>query len=203
MMPISHLRKFIFFHIPKTGGTSISKCLKLERRGVEYAWGSRRQHLTWQEMLVDEYVTEEQMSNYFKFSFVRNPFDRIVSCFLYQKRAKEIDRNISFSKYVAIAHERRGRNYIKRYFYFRPQCEFICRDGANILDFVGRFEYINRDFKDLMSYFDMKCPRLLHAQRSRKRKSYQSYYSKKSKNLVRKMYAKDLDIFGYSFRGDK
>ena len=68
---ISHKHKFIFTHIPKTGGTSITRALNPNA-------GIKNKPL--KEMPLKD------KEDYFKFTFVRNPWDRAVSMFFFRQK---------------------------------------------------------------------------------------------------------------------
>jgi hypothetical protein len=83
---ISHKHRFIFIHIPKTAGTSIEEALRDEScQLLPGEWDYRRaphaplNHLTLQEVADCGILTPAQLKSYFKFCFVRNPWDRLVS----------------------------------------------------------------------------------------------------------------------------
>ena len=83
---ISHQHRFIFIHIPKTAGTSIEKALCDEScQLLPGEWDRTRvshtplNHLTLQELVDYSILTPAQFKTYFKFCFVRNPWDRLIS----------------------------------------------------------------------------------------------------------------------------
>ena len=100
-MPVSHAHRAIFVHIPRAGGSSIEKALGIfgrENDGVNspcpdmlfgVAGGVQMQHLTIGEIRgrIDAAIFE----SYFKFAFVRNPFDRIVSAYVWSEEAKRMN----------------------------------------------------------------------------------------------------------------
>src|SRR5215813_14048351 len=87
---ISHKHKFIFVHIPKTAGTSIEEALRDETcQLLRNEWDHTRaphaplNHLTLRELADCHILTPAQLKSYFKFCFVRNPWDRLVSEIFY------------------------------------------------------------------------------------------------------------------------
>jgi len=100
-MPVSHKYKTIFVHIPRAAGSSIERALGIYGRkndGVNtpcpdilfgVSQGIQLQHLTIQEIRTrgDKTIFED----YFKFAFIRNPFDRIVSAFIWSEDAKRMN----------------------------------------------------------------------------------------------------------------
>ena len=72
---INHKHKFIFIHINKCGGTSIDKVFSGKFRGHKKAFDYKK-------------LNPKEFENYFKFTFVRNPWDRVVSFYHYQMKRK-------------------------------------------------------------------------------------------------------------------
>lgn len=196
-MPVSHDHGLIFVHIPKTGGSSITKAIGVYgRKSIRSAFGSRRQHYTMSQLLGMGCITTKERFEYFKFSFVRNPFDRMVSIFRYMVRAKE-EKIRNFNKAIRyhVNSMKKGRE--KRVFYFRPQSEYLFSEGEMIVDFIGRFEHLKRDFRKVARRVGISGS-LPHLKRSKAR-NYRSYYNRASKDLVKRFYAEDLDKFKYKF----
>ena len=91
-MPICHDRKFIFFRIPRCGGTSFESFFELTDQaslyGVEQQ-GSRTltlQHLTAVDLIQEGLVDNDTLQRYFKFTVIRDPFDRMASDFYWQQK---------------------------------------------------------------------------------------------------------------------
>jgi hypothetical protein len=216
-MPISHEHRCLFVHIPKTGGTSIENALGMyfrrNRENVDRLFGSIRsselkqlglgsgylQHLTLSEMHTIH--PKWPFGDYFSFSFVRNPWDRMVSSFSKkdshllreaQNRGIELER-LSFEDYVQatgeIAHS-----------HTRAQVEFVTdAEGKVAVDFVGRFESLAEDFQEV-------CRRAgIHKQLPHKKKShrndrdYRRYYDDATRRIIEERYRRDIELFGYEF----
>ncbi len=80
--------------------------------------------------------------------------------------------------------------------HFKPQYYFI--EGFN-LDFVGKFENLEKDFKEVMKKAGIRNhPKLPHKRKSKKKKDYKDYYNEETKRLVQEKYKKDFELFGYS-----
>lgn len=86
---ISHEHKFIFVHIPRTGGTSIEQ---------QFGHNLKNGRKHWNLQNCKNYLDYQTFNNYFKFSFVRNPWSRMVS--LYHKKQPRFTNNLSFKEYV-------------------------------------------------------------------------------------------------------
>lgn len=78
-MPIYN-NKYVFLHIPRTGGTLIENKLR-EKYSQDY-YGIDKMGLSKQHYMLDKLISNKDKNNIFVFTFVRNPFDRILSSYL-------------------------------------------------------------------------------------------------------------------------
>ena len=122
---ISHKYKCIFVHITKTGGTSIEKSLI----GTTSTGGFNSKHMT-AEMYRDRYL--KLFSNYFKFSVIRNPWDKCFSHYCYrgqdksQSGYKKTFRDINFLQWM--------QKVNKNQLVFKPQVDILADNNNYILD---------------------------------------------------------------------
>lgn len=200
---ISHHRKFIFLHIPKCGGTSIETAFNAwtNTYSTNYFYlGKHRQHFLLDEIL-DEYP---KCSNYFKFSFIRNPFSRIVSEYNYILSNLKNLKNLSFKDFV-LNLEFYLNNVAYKY-HDLSLCDYLLnQEDELVVDFVGRLENFQEDFNEVCS--KIKVPNLFlpHKNASKKslhnstQKHYNEYYDNETKQIVAEKYAKDIEYFGYEF----
>ena len=96
---ISHKLKFIFIHIPKTSGNSLTLYLKDfiddevinitnslgEKQGIRILCGKTRKHIKHVNITYYENTYGEKINDYFKFTIVRNPYDRMLSFYFFSK----------------------------------------------------------------------------------------------------------------------
>ena len=183
----------IFIHIPKTAGTSLYNLIGYTGIGhVTYRWYESR--------------NASKFQQYFKFAFVRNPWDRLVSAFFYLKKggSNAMDKHWANQKIVHYPdfddfvkgwlHEKN----IDNYFHFVPQYKFICDNSFRIkMDYIGRFERLDQDFKIISEKLGLDC-QLPYVNQS-KRRAYQDYYSSETAAIVAKAYQKDIELFNYQF----
>jgi hypothetical protein len=81
-----------------------------------------------------------------------------------------------------------------------PQYKWIYDENMKcIVDFIGRHEMLQHDFDTICNKLNMPSIELLRANRSRHRKPYPDYYDDETKEIVRKIYKKDIELFGYEF----
>lgn len=235
---ISHTHKCIFVHIPKTAGTSIELFFKkklglppsakapltLTRNKVKQIGPPYLSHLKAYEFYTNHYVSEDQFNTYFKFSFVRNPWDRVVSFYKYS----HLNLLISFDTFVL---KELPKLTNERSYFYATQYEFLYHNGEQLVDFIGRFENLQKSFDKVCDILGISESKLPHTRKRKilpikKRASemykklkrrprllltyrpdpinsldYREYYSmnKNLKERVYDMYKKDIEVFGYSF----
>lgn len=213
-MPISSKYKVIFFHIPRTGGTSIAAALEMGNTGpfVSYTH-SGGQHLTPQQLLT---LKRSWLLEYFKFTFIRNPYDRLVSEYFWRKKRERIMSlstgeiftfpQTSFDTFICkivknIVQNQQFTSPIS-FRHFRPQCDFVYNDNQKSqLDFVGRFENIQKDFNTIVKKLGIKPKKtkLPRKNYSNREKDYRGYYNKETRQIVSELYKQDLETFNYEF----
>lgn len=194
----------IFVHLPKTGGVSIVKTL----------FGNGGGWHTGIKAYQDKF-SQKTFDEYFKFTFVRNPFDRFISAYFYLQEGgsnrTEADRKWAqehighfenFSDFVKIWVT---EDNIQKYIHFRPQIDFLTdKNGKNCMDFVGRFENLSADYAKIVAQLGAESKSLPHLNPSKKKKSFRNcYLDKETIEIVRKVYARDLAAFGYDFPAEK
>jgi hypothetical protein len=172
-----------------------------------------------------EYVTlghlpAEQFQSYFKFSFVRNPWDRIVSEYKYRRYPVKIDFKTYLFKHLP------APGWTDTYCHIIPQHDFLYDEtGKLLVDFVGRYETLQADFDTVCTQVGIPPTRLARVNRSleesrprslrelrkqlrralwsRERKHtfshYTEYYDDESREFVGWLYRKDVEAFNYAF----
>ena len=152
-------------------------------------------------MLKDEYL-----DNYFKFCFVRNPWDLMVSSYNWwirdpkgqprKRKIQNIIMQMSFGDFIKseysnqvneVKHLGMGQHY-----------SFTDDDGNILVDFIGRFENLQEDFNIVCDKIGIPRQQLPHANKT-KHKHYTEYYDEETKQIVAEKYAKDIEYFNYKF----
>lgn len=183
----------IFVHIPKTGGSSVAQALFGESRHVPY--------------FEYEHASPGKFKRFFKFSFVRNPWDRLVSTFFFLKSGgmNEMDRRFAteqlaaYDGFAAFVGGWLTRENIWSWVHFRPQHYFVCdADLRPRMDFVGRMETIDADFRTVSTRLGIEAE-LKWTNRGNHR-HYAEYYSHELRERVAAVYADDIATFGYKFK---
>lgn len=193
----------IFVHIQKTGGESIRAMLGAES-------DDPHKHRTAQELR--DLYGEETWASCFKFAFVRNPWDRLVSWWsmidamrpnLASGQANVFQRFVltraaTFDEFLLncdqAIEDDDGRKHI-----FQNQIDYLTdADGSLLVDFIGRFEDFSDDLRFVCERTGADISSLERRNNSRHR-PYREYYSEGSAAFVARRYTKDIAAFGYSF----
>jgi len=241
-MIISHSHKFIFIHIPKCGGTSITKALipllgkddivlgynkptifsiinnipshinnkyiektnlhqglrqytrsiinKKENNGTLIRKHSRA-------MEIKKYIGSQNWEDYFTFSFVRDPWDRIVSLYYWYQSYNWNDPE-GLAKKIRKIPDFDG--FVKSEFLQQPSCsDYICDSGKSIVDFIGKLENFETDFKNVCNEIGLPEIQILKENISQRKRDYKEYYNEETIQLIAKKYDDDIKNFNYGF----
>ena len=183
-------RDFVFIHIPKTGGTSI----------VSIFGEAFQKHNTSKEVI--DQIGKERWNEAYKFSVVRNPWDRIHSWYKFRVKhdqQKMRSKPISFKDWVACTlGEPKDLYYYYRPKTFMQQMDWIENDEGRIdMDRIIRFENLQADF-DLVANDVGIRSQLPHINKTTET-NYRDFYDEKTKQLVADWHQKDIQYFGYEF----
>jgi len=195
---ISHEKKFVFVHINKTGGTSISNVLR--RFAPNDTFNKHEMIHEIPKNSKKSFLNQDNISNqlkdgvdYFKFTFVRNPWDRCVSNFFWHRKRYPEKRHakMSFEDYLDDLDSDWTTSY--------NQIDWLVdRSGKICLDFIGRFENLEEDFSKVCVALGIKNDKLPHVNKSPHR-SYRTYYDKDGLIKVKRFYKRDIEYFNYKF----
>ena len=183
-------KKFIFFHLYKVAGSSIALSIdKYKDVNLTYRFNP---HTPPSELI--EKVGMNFYNDYYKFAFVRNPWDWQVSLYHFMMSDRthfqhNIIKNMTFDQYI---NWRVNED-------FNTEYSFLSERGDNespiTLDFIGKFENIENDLKYVCDHLGIDY-NLPHVNKSN-HKHYKEYYSKESWDLIAKYAKKDIEYFGY------
>lgn len=218
-MLISHSHRFIFFHVAKTGGMSVRDTLlpytqepehfKIHRPLPHKNGKPNPFYTVWEALLLHARASEAQrelptelFQNYFKFAFVRNPWDWQVS--MYHFILNE-PTHIRYSQVAALGSFARYLDWVVSTPSPYPkgaakhQHEAITDgEGRLLVDFVGHYETLEQDFAQVCHEVGVVA-HLPHLNRSSHR-PYWTYYNEETQQTVAEHFARDIEMFGYAFR---
>jgi hypothetical protein len=207
-MIISDSRKFIFVAIPKTGTHSVRRALRphMSENDIEQVRLFEEKQFPIPELAslkhghislaqLRPHIEPAKFESFFKFAFVRNPYDRFVSyCAFMTRKGGEFEKDPKRVMWHILTAPG-PRSHIL----FQPQCSFVADGDGNLLaDYVGRVEQMQSSFDEICDRIGIPRAELEKTNES-KRSDYREYYDPQLKEGVAKLYARDLELFGYEF----
>lgn len=190
--------KTIFVHIPKAAGVSVCKSLYGSLAGGHTPI-SKYQYV----------FSKKDFCSYFKFTFVRNPWDRLFSAYSFLKSGgfNDEDRewaaeNLApFDSFEQFVMKWVSVDNVQRYKHFVPQTDMLSLPGERALsiDFVGFFENIDDDFRHVAARMNKSVTLPYLNKTSRQEASYLREYTQPMIDIVRNVYRTDIETFGYAF----
>jgi hypothetical protein len=226
-MIISHYRKFIFFEYPKSATSSIKTLIfpylyreycGLGRYLIYFGKRTAKKILgrktstwpfggvgdpAWRKVIPQAHFTDNiynsKVDEYFKFSIVRNPFDKMVSAYKHGAWGVVDHTKEPFEDFVRslLPGGIREIKYLTDpgLNHFVPWTRMF---DMNRTDFIMRFENIDQDIKYVKKKIKV-TENLEKLNISRKSRDYRSYYTQETRAIVAEIFKKDLEVFGYCF----
>ena len=188
-------RELFFDHINKTAGSS-----------VEEGVGLKFQHKTAPELRQE--VGQDRWNAGFSFSFVRNPWDRVVSLYHWRVKTNQTqlaERPVPFSDWVVRSFGEQNPAYYDKPRMFMQQIDWLTdfepgRRGEILVDFVGRYENLELHYDHIISASKSNQAKPLpHMKPSERNKNYVPYYAPQTAEIIADWFADDIREFGYVF----
>jgi hypothetical protein len=206
-MIISFKHKFVFAAVPKTGTHAVRQALRAHlgeddieqvRLFVQKTFPIpalaklEHGHLSLEQLR--PHMPPEQFASFFKFAFVRNPFDRFISYCAFMTRFKgqfAADPHRVMSYYV--------QNPQWQHILFQPQHTVVADASGQLLtDYLGRVENMQQSYDEIAARIGIPGTQLEKVNASQRR-DYRDYYTPPLVEGVARLYARDLELFGYEF----
>jgi hypothetical protein len=222
-MLISHEGRWIFFACSKTGTTSIEAALGeydegesirrelVEKLGLSDQLSRKKvkaspavKHI--RPYLFRQFVPAKIWDEYYKFVFVRNPWDWVVSQYFFNFKPGYLKR-MGVRKFtpkdVLEVRQKLARiRKVKREPWVDDggfQHAYVTdRDGSTLVDYVGRFENLENDFKTVCKTIGVQ-PVSLPVINTTEHKMYRKHYTAASRDAVYDAYRKDIELFDYEY----
>lgn len=197
-------QKIFLSHIPKSAGCSTRDALNPD---AVLHWSPL---LRQKDFCMERYISENSYLNFFKISFVRNPWDRLVSCYHFFRQGnnhewpkediREIKKMQEFNEFndFVLDFKDNQRWWMEKFHFLNQHTWTHSSEGKLCLDYLGKVETIQKDVNlicDMITIPHIKIKKLNKS----KRGHYMDYYNKESKEIVSSVYEKDIEYFGYKF----
>lgn len=218
------MTKSLFIHVPKTGGTSIANTIRgplfSEQASLNkdkrpcFVEGNATSIIRFSHcrptMLVEwEVFDRQKLNDWFVFSVIRNPWDRLVSGYhagIQHPRAgnralHEANGLTTFDKFARWMLDGNApypkRSVMKQGQWVYPQVLWYFVDGKCVIDEILRTESLASDWKKIRSRLGVRSE--VHNANSSRHADYRSYYSKSLAVEVGDFYADDCKFGNYTF----
>lgn len=178
--------KFIYLAISRTASGTIQD--HLQKYGIRNRDRAPESHIN--AIQTRELLGEERWNNYFKFTFVRNPWDRAVSLYHWKK-------NFGSHGYIYF-HQFNERTQHDILYH-----EYLLIDGKPVMNFIGKYETLKEDLNKICDIIGIPAPQMLthsHKQTVSDRKHYRECYVNQAQiDRVRDLYHRTIDLIGYQY----
>jgi len=186
---LSHEKKFLWFRVAKVGTRTILNILRKSDFKLHA------------DQALNCHYPSKLYYDYFKFAFVRNPWDRLVSCWK-NKVLKSNLYNFSEDERLRMKEFRNFVEYVSKLdikhcdVHLKLQSELI---DLNNIDFIGRFENFNDDLNEVLNKLEIEIDEIEKKNVSNFGKDYKDYYDEELIEIVARIYSKDIMLFSYTF----
>lgn len=213
---VSHEHRFVYIETPKVGCTIIKATLlglfpdlyggeapKVSQ--AHTAFENTEYRITKRDLAAG--YRSGEYRDYLCFSFVRNPWDRLLSCYRSKIQADKIALKrteyeggvlypgMTFREFSEVVCQTPDED---ANMHFRAQTPMLSgSDGGLLTNYVGRFESLSRDFKEIFGRIGVTLE--LPPPKKPRREGYREAYDGRLREMVGERYRADVEKFGYSF----
>jgi len=192
---ISHKYRFVFVHIPKTGGTSICTVPIEDHYGFGPGYLNDKldtddlrlphQHILHAKTILGE----NDFEDYYKFCIIRNPYERAVSMFKgHQEKWKTFDNFVNHIK-TADIFTRSMIYWPQKYWITDPYVQNVI-----LTDEMLRFDHLIMDLKSALTRCGVKCNGTFPRYRNSEVNNYDAFYNLELRSIIKDIYAKDFEL---------
>lgn len=208
-MLISDSHQFIFLRMRKVASTSMKTillplCLPRPEGRIAHLKSRARLERDYQKNVFRAHdniraaqrrMPSETFNRYFKFAFVRNPWDRLVSEYEFLLERPSHGRHSRVKKLESFEHFIKMQIPRKDAYQINMLCD---RQGKPLMDFVGKIENLQNDWQTVCEKIGIPHQELQRRNATQHR-HYQDYYDKNSRQLVARHWAREIELFDYRF----
>jgi Sulfotransferase family len=197
-MYVSLSKKFIFIHNYKAAGTSIraalSKQTLIPERLFYKIYGTLNFDYHRTALDLKKIIPPLIFNNFYKFGFVRNPWDLEVSHYTYVKtftKHPDFDFYKQFKTFEAFVDWRVHNKIILQKSFFYDN------DNQCLVNFIGKYEKLKEDYTQVCTFLNLQNDLPFYNKSRESGKKFLDYYNEKSIELVNQAYQEDIILFNY------
>lgn len=195
-------KRLIYLEMPKVANSAI-KASMLNKEFPD-AFSIQQESLKY-----TEHSLNGKHRNFYKFTFVRNPMERVVSCYenKYHGDQKTIGINIKEYDHYLFGYIKKDKGFSNFLFrialipdaykdqHFKPQYKIAYdQNGKKRVNYIGKYERLNEEYGKIAQKYNLAQ---LNVYNKTQRKNYMEYYNRWTVFLVYLIYRKDIQYFGY------
>ena len=187
---ISKKRKVIFFHIAKTGGSSIYNLLQKNNLDDCILSNKKLDYNAKVEYFLD---VVDNWDAYYKFTFVRNKYDQLISLYNYDKI---LLNGISFENFIK-EHVCKNSIFYPNYDYWIDQYFLTMIDDKPIFNFIGQFQNYENDLREVCDQINIKYEDIRVNVGGYKKSEQGSCYNEELKQLVKQKFESEMEYYNW------
>jgi len=230
MCSVNHDLKAIYMHIPKVGGNTVKNILEkfygfktmyfINPNHSDFSihdnekiilgtgftnmskYGMLRYYMSSEKYNKTMNMDDEKWKTYYKFSFIRNPYDKIISAWKFCKQQKMLDKNISL--YDFLTNRNIHSSYVFSHAYLQQTDHLLNLNNELDIDFAGRFEYLYEDLNQVL--FNLGITEIKHTNfiqeniiynKSNIDSNYTDYFDISTILLTNELFSDDFNNFNF------
>jgi len=202
---IIHSHKAIYFDIPKVATSSIFSLIYKEVYNKEKDNYYDMYRFFPQVREID--TDKKWFKEYYKFTFVRNPYSKIVSCYkdlIVKHKIKSIidclgiSEDASFKEFVSAVSKKTDKELGDMDTHIRPQHLYLYKNNKLLVDYIGRVESIKEDINIIFKKIGFNKVDEIPTLNRSAIDDYKKYYNDETRDIVFKRYKKDFELFNYN-----
>ena len=191
---IKCFRDYVYISIPRTGSSTV-----IDICGY-VPWRGHWRHESAQRII--ERIGSQSWEKKFTFTFVRNPYARVVSEYFTFGPGTVCDSKTHFRHWARCFFSAELYPYKNLLRNRWNQVQYITNNEGKILvDFVGKLENIEEDMRVVCERLNIPFSYVPHLNKARVSHDYREYYNDKTREVVGNWFREDLEQFGYDFDG--
>ena len=194
-MPYCDEKQVLFLHIPRTGGSTM--CRRFNIKSFQNFRPKVRpspQHLTCE--MLRERLGAEKYESYYKFTFVRNPWARILSSYFWRQTLPKKREVLPFSDFIQNVKNTVENNlYYDQDFgdHFIPQTKY-----TESVDDIFRYDHFELGISKVAVALEVSVPNF-PPKKSRNYDEYWNFYDDRSRDIIAEIYSEEIEQFGFEF----